>query len=217
MNLLNDWKRFSMLKTLDVDPSGGGDEGGSDPNPSQDKQNGNDNKTFTQEQVNSMIAAEKRKNMSSMYKGLGFESEEQAKQFIEKYRQEEEKNKSDLVKEQEKSKQLEEEKAAADAKAQDFQYRFDAIAEGCNAKAAEDVVVLAKVKMSDGKDFASALADVKEQYPAMFGQSDVGNGTGSGGTSPRSKNKTGDLSGIGKKLAEQRKQNNTVKNNEYFK
>lgn len=221
---LNDWMRFKMLMKMDAEGSGGG-AGGADPaaggNGGSDgdgNSGGSGDKTFTQEQVNSMIAAEKRKNLSSVYKGLGFESEEAAKQFVEKYKQEEEKNKSELVKEQEKNKQLEAEKKAEQSKAQDLQYKFDAMAEGCDAKSAEDVVVLAKAKMSDDKDFAAALKEVKEQYPAMFGQTENnGGGTGGGGTSPRSKLKTGDISGMGKRLAEQRKKNNTAKNSEYFK
>ena len=160
-----------------------------------------------------------RKNLSSVYKGLGFDSEEAAKAFVDKYKGEEEKNKTDLVKAQERASQLEAEKRAETAKAQDLQYRFDAMTEGCDAKSAADVVVLAKAKMSDDKDFAAALKEVKEQYPAMFGQTDNGNGggTGGGGTSPRQKLKSGDLSGIGKRLAEQRKQNNTTKDHDYFK
>ena len=212
--LFNKWDR---MKFMDADGSGGGGNdsaGGTDGN----EGSGGEDKTFTQEQVNSMIAAEKRKNLSSVYKNLGFESEEDAKAFIGKYKDQEEKNKSDLEKEQQKSKQLAAEKKAADQKAQDLQYKFDAMAEGCDAKAAEDVVVLAKAKMSDDKDFAAALKEVKEQYPAMFGQTDGnGGGTGGGGTPPRRQLKAGELSGMGKRLAEQRKKDNTVKNNNFFK
>ena len=217
MNLY-DWTKL-MKMDADTGGSGGtGDPAGGDNGPDGDNgAAGQGGKTFTQEQVNSMIAAEKRKNLSSVYKGLGFESEEAAKEFVEKYKQEEEKNKSELVKEQEKNKQLEAEKAAEATRAQDLQYRFDAISEGCDAKSAEDVVVLAKAKMSDDKDFAAALKEVKEQYPAMFGQTDNGGGTGGGGTSPRQKLKAGDISGMGKRLAAQRRENSTAKNSEYFK
>lgn len=221
----NYWDKVKLLCKLDADGGDGGGTGGSGEGNPDDKggnaggaDGGSNDKTFTQEQVNSMIAAEKRKNLSSMYKGLGFESEEDAKAFVEKYKQEEEKNKSDLVKAQEAAKKAEAEKKAEQSKAQDLQYRFDAMAEGCDAKSAEDVVVLAKAKMSDEKDFATALKEVKEQYPAMFGQDgSSGGGTGGGGTSPRKKLNSGDLTGMGKRLAEQRKQNNTAKSNEYFK
>lgn len=212
---------YDMMRGMKLSPDDGGSGGGGG-NPAGNGDNGSggaEDKTFTQEQVNSMIAAEKRKNLSSVYKGLGFDSEEAAKAFVDKYKGEEEKNKTDLVKAQERASQLEAEKSAEAAKAQDLQYRFDAMAEGCDAKSAADVVVLAKAKMSDDKDFAAALKEVKEQYPAMFGQTDNGNGggTGGGGTSPRQKLKSGDLSGIGKRLAEQRKQNNTTKDHDYFK
>lgn len=214
---------YDMMRGMKLSPDDGGSGGGGG-NPAGNGDNGSggtEDKTFTQEQVNSMIAAEKRKNLSSVYKGLGFDSEEAAKAFVDKYKGEEEKNKTDLVRAQERASQLEAEKRAEAAKAQDLQYRFDAMAEGCDAKSAADVVVLAKAKMSDDndKDFAAALKEVKEQYPAMFGQTDNGNGggTGGGGTSPRQKLKSGDLSGIGKRLAEQRKQNNTTKDHDYFK
>lgn len=211
---------YDMMKGMKLSPDDGGSGGGGgDPAGNGDNGSGGaEDKTFTQEQVNSMIAAEKRKNLSSVYKSLGFDSEEAAKAFVDKYKGEEEKNKTDLVKAQERASQLEAEKNAEAAKAQNLQYKFDAIAEGCDTKAAEDVVILAKAKMSDDKDFATALKEVKTQYPAMFGQTDnSGGGTGGGGTSPRKRMQSGDVSGIGKRLAEARKQNNTAKENDYFK
>lgn len=216
---------YDIMKGMKMAPdggaSGGGDPAATDPagNGGADPSNtGGEDKTFTQEQVNSMVAAEKRKSFSAAYKGLGFDSEEAAKEFVEKYKGEEEKNKTDLVKAQERAAQLEAEKNAEASKAQDLQYKFDAVAEGCDTKSAADVVVLAKAKMSEDKDFAAALKEVKEQYPAMFGQTDNGNsGTGNGGTSPRSKTKAGSVSGIGKRLAEQRKDNDKTKDYDYFK
>ena len=79
---LNNLTRFKTLMKMDADGSGGA--GGNEPPAGGEGGNGgseggSNDKTFTQEQVNSMIAAEKRKNLSSVYKGLGFESEEAAK------------------------------------------------------------------------------------------------------------------------------------------
>ena len=141
---------YDMMKGMKLSPDDGGSGGGGgDPAGNGDNGSGGaEDKTFTQEQVNSMIAAEKRKNLSSVYKGLGFDSEEAAKAFVDKYKGEEEKNKTDLVKAQERASQLEAEKNAEAAKAQDLQYKFDAIAEGCDAKSAADIVVLAKAKIT---------------------------------------------------------------------
>ena len=76
----NYWDRVRLLCKLDADGGNGGGTGSSGEGNPDDKggnaggaDGGSNDKTFTQEQVNSMIAAEKRKNLSSMYKGLGFE------------------------------------------------------------------------------------------------------------------------------------------------
>lgn len=204
--------RFKSMKMFEED--GGGGAGGS----TGDGGSEGNEKTFTQEQVNSMLAAEKRKYTSSAYKNLGFESEEQAKDFVKKYKEQEEANKTELEKEQQRAQQLQAEKNAEQQKAQNLEYKFEAMKEGCSADSAADVVVLAKAKMSDEKDFAAALKEVKEQYPAMFGQNgNAGTGTGGGGTHARKKMGSDDVSGIGKRLAEQRKKSNATKENNYFK
>lgn len=208
---------YKWLKLLA--PDGGTGGGAADPEPDNpDGDGGTDpDKTFTQAQVNSMIANEKRKNMTSFYKGLGFESEDAAKAFVKKYQDQEEQNKTDLEKEQARAKQLEAEKQAEQEKATTLQYKFDAMAAGCDAKSADDVVTLAKSKMSDDKDFATALNEIKEQYPAMFNQPAGTGGTGSGGTSPRKKMTSQGAAGIGERLAKQFKENNAPKTNDYFK
>lgn len=219
----NYWMQKRFFNLIKFEAEGGSGGGSGEPDGDNKGSDGNEGsgspeKTFTQEQVNSMLAAEKRKNFSSVYKGLGFDSEESAKAFVEKYKEEEEKNKTDLVKAQERAAQLEAEKNAEATKAQDLQYKFDAMAEGCDAKSAGDVVVLAKAKMSEDKDFAAALKEVKEQYPSMFGQTVGAGGTGSGGTAPRGKMSSKDAQGMGARLAKQRRENNAItKNTEYFK
>lgn len=173
-------------------------------------------KTFTQEQVNSMIATEKRNFQSKAYKSLGFDTEEDAKAFIEKYREQEENNKSELEKAQQRAATLEAEKKAEQLKAQTLENRFKAIKEGCPAESADDVVVLAMAKVSDTKDFETALKEIKDQYPAMFGKVE-GNGTGGGRTVARKKLQAGDTAGMGKRLAEAKKKNLAASSNEYFK
>lgn len=213
------WKeRFLNLMCLDNE--GGGSGTGSGEGEGDKGSNNPSEKTFTQEELNSILASEKRKNISNVYKDLGFEKPEDAKAFIEKYKDAEEKKKDDLTKAQDRVAELEKEKATEAKKAKEAEYKFKAIEEGCDAKNAADVVALAVSKMADDKDFDTALKEVKESYPIMFESSNNNNnnsGTGSNANNPRRKSTGKELEGIGKRLAEQRKNNAKSKANEFFK
>ena len=214
------WKeRFLNLMCLDNEGGAGGGSGTGNGEGEGSDGNNNPEKTFTQEELNSILASEKRKNISNVYKDLGFEKPEDAKAFIEKYKDEEEKKKDDLTKAQDRVAELEKEKATEAKKAREAEYKFKAIEEGCDAKNATDVVALAISKMTDDKDFDAALKEVKESYPIMFESSNNDNnpGTGSSANNPRRKSTGKELEGIGKRLAEQRKYNAKSKANEFFK
>ena len=195
----------------------GGDGSGDNTNPNSGQGNGeNQNqdpqgKTFTQEQVNSFIANERKKATAGAFKEFGFESSEDAKTFIEKYRAQEENNKTELEKVQTELSTEKQALAEEHAKAQNLELKFEALNEGCVAQNADDVVTLAKAKMSDTVDFKAALAEVKRLYPAMF-QAAPNSSTGGGGNPPRHNGSEG-LSGIGKRLAGN---NKTTKDNPYF-
>lgn len=197
--------RFKNLMCME-EPDGGGGEPTNTTPTSPNPSDATEEKTFTQEQVNSMIAQEKRKQVSAAYKSMGFESEEEAKTWIDKYRAQEEAAKSDLEKAQAQVTALEAQNKAQAQATQDLEHKFVAIEAGCPASSAGDVVTLAKSKMTDEKDFAAALEEVKTQYPAMFGNptQNIGASTGSGGNPPRSKVNAGNVSGIGKRLAEEK-------------
>lgn len=173
-------------------------------------------KTYTQTQVDTAVSRAKSESIDNVYKNLGFESESDMQEFIDKYKKQEEDNKTELVKEKEKTKKLEAEKVAETEKAKNLQYKFDVIAKGCNVDSVDDVVTLIKAKLSDDKDFETVLQEIKDQYPIMFNAETKNNSTGGGGTVPRKKSNN-DISGMGKRLAEQRKQNNSIaSNNNYF-
>ncbi len=203
MNGLFDWRnKFLNLLCLEEDGGSGGSSGES----GDDGGQGNDDnppKTFTQEELNSIIAAEKRKNSASVYKALGFDNPDDAKAFVEKYKEVEEKDKSELDKSSERVKELEKEKAAEEKRARKAEYKFKAIESGCAAKDADDIVALAMSRVSDDKTFEEALKDVKESYPSLFNSSE--GGTGTGGNPPRRTGGNDSVQGIGKRLAEQRK------------
>ena len=104
-------RRFGNLLMMEEDGGAGGSGGTGDGDG-----NGNKDKTFTQEELNSIIASEKQKNQAAVYKHLGFESAEDAKAFIDKYKEEEDKKKDDLTKANEQAEALRKEKEAEEKK-----------------------------------------------------------------------------------------------------
>lgn len=210
---IDDLKRLRML-----DADGGGGAGGSgddDPDKKKDEGGSKDEPKFTQEQVNGIVASEKKKNLAAAYKDLGFEDAESAKAFIEKYKQKEEDEKDDLQKEKEAREKAEKEKASKDNEVALLQNKLTAIQKGCDPNSADDIVTLAMKRVNDDTNFEAALEEVKKQFPSMFeGSSDKG-GTGHGGTPPRGRSKD-DNKSLGERLAENVKKNSPSKN-EFFK
>ena len=211
---MNLWDRLLNLRMLEGDGGAGGGSGDGDNNPPAGG-NSDDGAKFTQEQVNGIIASEKRKNNAALLKDLGFENIEDAKSAIAEYNAAKDKQKDDTTKAQEKADQLQKEKDAESAKAIKLENKLTAINKGCDPKNADDVVTLAMAKVTDDVDFEAALEEVKKLYPAMFESSNNGS-TGHGGNPPRGRMTSGDTEGIGKRLAEQRKKDNSTKKNSYF-
>lgn len=209
------WDRLLNLRMLEGDGGSGGGSGDGDNNPPAGGDPNTDTR-FTQEQVNGIIASEKRKNNAALLKDLGFENLEDAKNAIAEYNAAKEKQKDDTTKAQEKAEQLQREKDAELAKATKLENKLTAINKGCDPKNADDVVTLAMAKVTDDVDFEAALEEVKKLYPAMFESSNNNGGTGHGGNPPRGRMTSGDTEGIGKRLAEQRKKDNSTKKNSYF-
>lgn len=193
----------------------GGDQGG-EPNSGAGDQ-GKNQKTFTQEDLNRIAAQEKRQGANSILKALGFESEEKAKEYLEAKRKEDDEKKDDLQKAKDAEAAANTAKAAAEAKAALLEKRFKVVSMGVSADKADDIVTLATAKAIDGKTFEDAVEDLKKTYPELFkGKQEERKGTGSGGNPPRGKN-TGDDDSIGKRLAEQRKTSKSQsKKNSYF-
>lgn len=212
---------FPLMSPEGEGGSSGGQSSQSEQNSSQNNPNREDQgsqnspeqsqKTFTQEDLNRIAAQEKRQGMSSMLKALGFENESAAKEFVEKYRQQEEDKKDDLTKAQEKLNTETANRELAEKKVDLLEKRFKVVAQGVPADKAEDIVILANSKVTESKDFDAALEELKKTYPSIFSENSQSSGTGTSGNPPRS-GKPESNSGLGKRLAEKRKSANTQKN-----
>lgn len=159
-------------------------------------------KTFTQEDVNRMMAEEKRQGRASVLKDLGFEDETSAKDIVSKYQKSLEDQKTDVQKAQEAAAAALAEKAKAETAAQLLQHRLTALTKGISPEFLEDALAIAAGKVTDKDDLGKVLDGMKERYP-MFFTSAGGTGSAGTGTAPGSK-KTGQAEkGIGTRLGEQ--------------
>lgn len=173
-------------------------------------------KTFTQEDLNRIAAQEKRQGISSVLKTLGFESENDAKAFVEKYRQAEDDKKDDLEKAQESLKSANTARAEAEAKADAFEKELSAIKAGVPAEYAGDVVLLAKAKAVDGKSFEDALEEVKKAHPSLFESTEGSSGTGGNSQSHQRRNADNSTGDRGKRLAEKRRNSSDSQNKKSY-
>lgn len=135
-------------------------------------------KTFTQEEVNRMLANEKRQGRQSVLKALGLDpndkyAEKKAKAILDGQKTKEEKDAEALKAEQEA-------RSNAEAKAAAAEHKLTALTNGCKKDYIDEVIALASAKVDETTDFETALKAVKEKCPAFFDEGDPGTGGGQG-------------------------------------
>lgn len=174
-------------------------------------------KTFTQKQVNQMMAREKKQGRSSVFQELGINPDDaktlaMIKALVES-------TKTDEQKAQEQQAQANAKVAEAEQKAMLAEAKAEAMQFGAQPQYVDDVVTLAVSKMSDNTDLKTILGELKTKYPVWFTEGDNDGddknkgqqqATGQRGTGSSikgsDKNKgTGAATGLGKRLAAQRR------------
>lgn len=173
-------------------------------------------KTFTQKQVNQMMAREKKQGRSSVFQELGINPDDtktlaMIKALVES-------TKTDEQKAQEQQAQANAKVAEAEQKAMLAEAKAEAMQFGAQPQYVDDVVTLAVSKMSDNTDLKTILGELKTKYPVWFtegdndgddknkGQQATGQrGTGSSIKGSDKNKGTGAATGLGKRLAAQRR------------
>lgn len=116
-------------------------------------------KTFTQAEVNELI----RVRLERERKGQPTKDELTAfRDWQNSQKTAEQKAADDL-------KAAQDAQSAAEQKAADYEAMFAAMKSGVSAEAAEDVVALAKLKVSDEMPLSAAIAEVLKKYPQFCG------------------------------------------------
>lgn len=173
----------------------GGTEGGA--------QGGNPpaSKTFTQEQVNTLMANEKRTTRNALLKDLGYEVKDGAKvaDVIATVKGILDAGKTQQQLDQEARTKAEEDKNAAETKASNLQAQVDVMKAGVKPDYVDDAITMLMPRVTEEKPLSKLLEEYKTKYPAWFGEGSS-SGTGSPTNPPRGKG--GETGGMGKRLAQ---------------
>lgn len=170
-------------------------------------------KTFTQEQVNNMMANEKRTARNALLKELGYEVKEGAKvaDVVATVKGILDAGKTQQQLDQEARTKAEEDKTTAETKAAALQAQVDVMKAGVKPDYVDDAITMLLPRVTEEKPLSKLLEEYKTKYPAWFGE---GSSSGTGSPTNPARKPTTEVGGMGKRLAQTNKP--TAKSS-YFK
>ena len=172
------------------------------PNENNPGTNQTNQRTFTQEEVNTLMATEKHSARRALLKELGFElsSGEDYKGVLAGIKQTLESTKTEQQRDKEAKDRAEAEKAAAEANALRLQTQVDVLMAGVKSEYVDDVIALVMSRVNDDNPVGKVLEEIKTKYPVFFGLGNNPQGTGSPTNLATGSNNG--ASGLGKRLAQ---------------
>lgn len=176
-------------------------------------------KTFSQDDLSRIAAREKEEGRKAILKELGIEDTPDARAAIKSYLAEQEGKKSEVQKAIDRAVKAEKLAQENTQTAQALQMKLDAISEGADPAHVDDLIVLAKTKVTDKKDFKAVLKDMKSgEYAATFFGTGSQAGTTGTGSSTNHQRQQNNGQSFGARLAQQRTAPTTAtKENPFFK
>ena len=180
-------------------------------NSNQNNQNSNGGageKTYTQAQVNVMLANEKRQGKQAILRALGIKDVNEGKS---KMQQQQQTNQQQLDEENQAAQLLSNARQAqinAEARAQAAERKLSVLKAGVRPEFADDVVYIATGKATDAEDFETVVTAMKETHSFYFMQDNNSNqnnnGTGGNTNFKKQQQQQEQAGALGKRLAEQR-------------
>ena len=125
-------------------------------------------RTFSQEEVNGLVAKESKKAQEQIFKSLGFEDIKSAKEGFEKLKAWEDSQKSESEKNAEALNAKEQELAKALSDNKTLSAQLSALKQGVNADSVDDVIALSERLVSDEVSIDDAIKQILTKYP-QFG------------------------------------------------
>ena len=207
------------LQLFGENGEGSGGEGAGNANQqNNNQQNSNQNnqnsdggageKTYTQAQVNVMLANEKRQGKQAILRALGIKDVNEGKS---KMQQQQQTNQQQLDEENQAAQLLSNARQAqinAEARAQAAEQKLSVLKAGVRPEFVDDVVYIATGKATDAEDFEEVVTAMKETHSFYFMQDNNSNqnnnGTGGNANFKKQQQQQEQAGALGKRLAEQR-------------
>ena len=207
------------LQLFGANGEGSGSEGaGNTAQQNSNQQNSNQNnqnsdggageKTYTQAQVNVMLANEKRQGKQAILRALGIKDVNEGKS---KMQQQQQTNQQQLDEENQAAQLLSNARQAqinAEARAQAAERKLSVLKAGVRPEFVDDVVYIATGKATDAEDFEEVVTAMKETHSFYFMQDNNSNqnnnGTGGNANFKKQQQQQEQAGALGKRLAEQR-------------
>ena len=173
------------LQMFAADTGTDGGNGDPGPQPAGSKEKGTDKpedksengKTFTQEDVNSIAAREAKKAQEKLFKEVGIEDFDNAKEGLQKFKEWQDSQKTEAEKQQEALQSLQGEKEALTKTVSQLEAQISAMKAGVSGDSVEDVIALAERLVNDETTVDEAIEQVIKKYPHFSGQEDTDEGT----------------------------------------
>lgn len=181
-------------------------DGGEDNKPDESEKQEPDVKTFTQDEVNSLLASTKKEAKKNVLSSLGFKSEAEAKNSISmlnKLLDDESADNSEDNKESENEKRA----LAAESK-------LTCLLAGVAKDSIDDVIAIANKKVTQEKDLSKVLEEMKEEkrYSSFFCEDNKGTGSDPG----HSGNTDDNSDSYGKRIASMNKSSSSNGKSNFF-
>lgn len=194
----------------------GGEGGNSGTEGGQGSDSGNQDagaKTFSQEEVNRMMANEKRSARSALLKELGYEVKDgKYAETVATVKGILDSGKTQQQLDQEARTTAENNLAAEKSKTSALQARVDVMTAGVKPEFVGDAITMLLPQATEQKPLSKLLEEYKTKYPAWYGESSGSGGTGN--STKNGRNTGGTQTGLGKRLAES---NKSAAKSSYFK
>lgn len=128
-------------------------------------------RTFTQAEVNRMMAREKKQGRQSVINDLGVKDVNELDTYVEQFKQFLENQQNGNKQKDVQDNSVSERVAEAESRAMKAELKAEALTVGVKSDCVDDVIILALNRYTEGSDMKVIFGEIKTKYPNLFAES----------------------------------------------